>query len=113
MKFNAKDFPEQGVSLIVPSDPSFGHLQAKLESTSIDDPYSVFLKNTSSRAVVGYSLKWQCLDGTGETADRNLSNDRHLSNIVSWVFLHGEESDRRAAVDRSENMKYYEEFRMN
>lgn len=104
MRFNARDFPDHGVSLIVPSDPSFGHLKAKLESTSIHDPYSVFLKNTSPRAVVGYSIKWQCLDGRGETSDRNLANDRHLNNIVSWVFLHGEESDRRAAVNGSEDI---------
>jgi hypothetical protein len=66
MRFNARDFPEHGVSLIVPSDPSFGHLQAKLDSTSIHDPYSVLLRNTGTRAVVGYSIKWQCFDGRGD-----------------------------------------------
>lgn len=101
MRFEARDFPEHGVSLIVPSDPSFGHLQAKLESTSFRDPYSVLLKNTGTRAVVGYSLKWQCFDGRGETSDRNLSNDRNFNRIVSYIFLHGEESDHRAAVNGS------------
>jgi hypothetical protein len=104
MRFEARDFPEHGVSLIVPSDPSFGHLLTKLESTSIQDPYSVLLKNTGTRAVVGYSLKWQCFDDRGETSDRNLSNDRNLNNCITWVFLHGEESDRKEAVNLSEDL---------
>ncbi len=104
MRFEARDFPEHGVSLIVPSDPSFGNLQAKSKSTSIHDPYSVLLKNTGTRAVVGYSFKWQCFDDRGETSDRNLSNDRNLNKMVSWVFLHGEESDRKEALDRSEEI---------
>ena len=104
MKLNARDFPEHGVSLIVPSDPSFGHLQAKLEHPSIHDRYSVFLENNSTRAVVGYSIKWQCFDDRGEIPDRDLSNDRNLNSIVSWVFLHGEESDRRAALNGSEDI---------
>jgi hypothetical protein len=104
VKFNARDFPEHGVSLIVPSDPSFGDLLAKLEPPSIPDRYSVFLKNSSTRSVVGYSIKWQCFDDRGETVDRNLSNDRQLTGIVSWVFLHGEEPDRIALLNRSEDI---------
>ncbi len=104
MRFEARDFPEHGVSFIVPSDPSFARLLSKSESTSIHDPYSVLLKNTGARAVVGYSIKWQCFDDRGEVPDRNLSNDRDLRRIVSWIFLHGEESDRRAALDRSEDI---------
>jgi hypothetical protein len=101
MKFNVKDFPEHGISLIVPLDPSFGGV-AKLpraESTSHDDSYSVLLKNTGNRAVVGYSIKWECFEGKGNSSDRNVSRDRNVSNIVSWIFLHGDEFDRRAAVN--------------
>jgi len=104
VRHNAKDFPEHGISLIVPSDPSFGHLLSNREAPSIQDPYSVLLKNTSTRSVAGYSLKWQCFDGSGETASRNLSNDRHLNRIVSWVFLQGEESARQKAIDAADNI---------
>lgn len=104
MRFDARDFPEHGVSLIVPSDPSFGHLLTKLESTSNHDPYSVLLKNSGTRAVVGYSINWQCFDDSRETSDRNLSNDRNFNKIVSWVFLHGKESDRKEAMNRSEDI---------
>src|SRR6266404_1059707 len=94
VNFNVKDFPEHGISLIAPSDATIGNLMVKLvkpSSTSIDDSYSVFLKNAGSHAVVGYSIKWECFDDRGDAPDRDVSNDRHVSNIISYVFLHGEE----------------------
>lgn len=104
VRFNAKDFPEHGVSLIVPSDPSFGKLLSQVRSVSGDDPYLVFLNNTSSRAVVGYSIKWECFDGKVEDANRSLANDRNVSHIVAWIFLKGEESARSAAIKASEEI---------
>lgn len=98
VRFDAKDFPEHGILLITPSDPSFTHLEAKLtnrKGASIADSYSVFLKNTGSRAVVGYRIRWECVDGRGEVSRKD------VSNIVSWIFLHGDESDRRSAINRS------------
>lgn len=99
VKYNIKDLPEHGISLIAPSDPSFTN-----GKTVTIDPYSVLLKNTSSRAVVGFAIKWECFDGRGDASDRNLSKDRNLSHLVSWVFLHGEESDRSAAVNESKEI---------
>ena len=54
--FNVRDFPEHGIYLIGPFDEGFAKMAAQLnEEASITDllPYSVFLKNTSSRSVVG------------------------------------------------------------
>lgn len=98
VRFGVKDFPEHGIFLITPSHPSFKHLEAKLtnhKGASIADSYSVFLKNTGSRTVVGYRIKWECVDSRGDAAGRD------VSNIVSWIFLHGEEDDRREAINRS------------
>jgi hypothetical protein len=98
VRFEVKDFPEHGIFLITPSNPSFTSLEAKLtnhKGASIAGSYSVFLKNTGKRAVVGYRIKWGCIDSRGEAAGRD------VSNIVSWIFLHGEEDDRRRAVKRS------------
>ena len=98
MRFNAKELPEHGISLITPSNPSFKNLEAKLtksKGASIADSYSVFLKNTGGRSIVGYRIKWECADSGG------VASDRDTSNIVSWIFLHGEESDRRKALNRS------------
>lgn len=101
VRFNVKDFPEHGVSLIVPSNPSFDNLQAKVPMPESNDSYSVILKNTGNRSVVGYAIKWECFDAKGEASDRDLSKDRNLSHLVSWVFLHGKESERIAAMNGS------------
>ena len=85
VKFNLKDLPEHGISLIAPSAPNIY-------------PYSVLLKNTSSRAVVGYSIKWECFDGKNESAARNTSYDRHLRSNLGVVFLYGEETERKAIL---------------
>lgn len=101
VRLNVKDVPEHGISLIGPSDPSFADLRDKLPKTKaarIGDSYSVFLKNTGSRAVVGYRIKWECFDGGGAVSSWD------VSNIVGWIFLHGEESDRRMALNRSEDV---------
>jgi len=98
VKFDVKDFPEHGISLIAPSDPSLADMEVKLTKpkfTSIANSYSAFLKNTGSRAVVGYRIKWECVDSRGEVSERD------VSNIVSWIFLYGKESDRRMALNKS------------
>lgn len=98
VNFNLKDFPAHGISLFAPSDPAYH------KDRSIIDPYSVILKNTSTKAIVGYSIKWECFDGKRGLADRDVSHDRSVSHIVSWVFLHGEDSERKAAIGTSEEI---------
>jgi hypothetical protein len=94
MKFNLKDFPEEGISLIAPTDAAFAkNLPA--------DPYSVVLKNTSSRAVAGYAVKWECSDGRTEDVNRSVSYDRIVSNVAAVIFLHGEEKERRDVINRT------------
>ena len=68
-------------------------------------PYSVILKNTSKRSVVGYSLKWQCGDGQTQTAaTSDLSNDRVVSHVVGFAFMYGEESERKAILNTVEDV---------
>lgn len=101
VSFGVKDFPAHGVSLIGPSDPSFAGMVAKhasAKSASRDDSGSVFLKNTGNRAIVGHRIKWECVDSSGDVSTGA------VSNIVSWIFLHGEEADRRLALNRSDEI---------
>lgn len=98
LRFEVKDFPERGILLIPPSDPAFARMEAALappEPAAMADSYSVFLKNDAGRAVVGYRIKWECVDGGGEVSAKD------VSNVVSWIFLHGEEAARGAALGRS------------
>lgn len=99
VKFNIKDLPEHGIVLMPPSDPTLIKGRAVLI-----DPYSVLLKNTSTRAIVGYSIKWECSDGKAETSARNLSLDRILLHTLGVVFLYGEESERRLMLNRLEDV---------
>lgn len=98
MKYNIKDLPKHGISLLAPSDPA---LSKDLKPI---DPYSVFLRNTSSRPIVGYSIKWECDDGKRESATRNTFYDRHLRSNLGVVFMYGDEIDRRAILDRLEEV---------
>lgn len=99
VKFNLKDLPEHGISLVAPSDPAF------TKGTTVRiDPHSAILRNTSNRWVVGYSLKWQCSDGQTETTNRNLSNDRLVSHVVGFSFMYGEESERKAILNTVEDV---------
>ena len=99
MKINIRDLREHGISLIAPSD---------LRSTHGKDvaiyPYSILLKNTSGRLVVGYSIKWECFDGKGESAARDLSHDRKFSNSLGFAFMYGEESERRAILKNADEV---------
>lgn len=94
MNYNIKDLSEHGISLIAPSDP------ALTTNRKAFDPYSVVIRNDSSRAVVGYSIKWQCFDGKTEAVGRDESRDQVFSNILGVVFMHGEESERKGVLTR-------------
>lgn len=72
VQISIKDFPIHGLELIGPSDPAFKDKISTLlkdkKNPVVDTlkPYSVFLKNTGNKAIVGYWLKWEMikLDGT-------------------------------------------------
>ena len=98
VKYNIKDLPEHGISLISPSDATVS------KSPKTVDPYSVVIRNRSSRAVVGYSIKWECFDGKNESANRDISYDHWFSNILGVVFLHGEETERRNVLSTLEEV---------
>ena len=93
VKYNIKDFPEHGISLIGPTDAALG-------KTVAANPYSVLLKNTSNRMVVGYAIKWECTNGTTESVSRSLSFDRVVSNVASVVFMYGKEPHRGEIMTR-------------
>ena len=98
VKYNIKDLPKYAISLLAPSDSA---LSKELKPI---DPYSVFLRNTSSRPIVGYSIKWECFDSKNESARRNTFNDRHLRSNLGVVFMYGEETDRKAILNRLEEV---------
>jgi hypothetical protein len=99
VKFNVKGLPEHSVSLIAPSDP----ILTAGRDVSIY-PYSIVLRNSSSKAVVGYSIKWECFDGKRESPTRDMSHDRKFSNSYGFAFMYGEESERRAVLKNADEV---------
>jgi hypothetical protein len=99
VKFNVKGLPEHSVSLIASSDP----ILTGGRTVSVD-PYTVVLRNTSSKAVVGYSIKWECFDGKMESPTRDMSHDRKFSNSFGFAFMYGDESERRAVLNNADEV---------
>lgn len=79
IRYSSQDLPEQGLIIVKPSDPEFNDLAATLlTEQEIPDfekikPFSIFLKNNSTKAVVGHSIVWQFKDSTGKKTDRTIN----------------------------------------
>lgn len=75
VRYSAKDLPEHGIIIILPTDAEFdvlaGTLLAKQNDPDFEKikPFSIFLKNSSSKAVVAHSIVWKFVDATGKIAD--------------------------------------------
>ena len=66
-----RDLPESGFSIILPSDPTFDTQLIKLGLGSRADVQtlrqcSVILKNSSTRSIVAFALRWVVVDPTGK-----------------------------------------------
>lgn len=98
--FQTKDFPEHGVHLIGPWHPSFAKLAQMMKSDEVSGTAipPVFLQNTSKHSVVGYRITWTCVDKA------RIADVRDKSNIISYVFLHADESERIQAMARDLNV---------
>src|SRR5204862_7978389 len=62
VRFNKRDLPKHGVNIITSADPSFAATASKYfknKSPEILKPFSVFIKNSGNRLIVGYALTWQ------------------------------------------------------
>jgi hypothetical protein len=92
--FQTKDFPKVGVHLIGPWAPSFAKLAQLVKSDEISGTAlpPVFLQNTSKHSVVGYRITWTCVDKA------RIADVRDKSNVMSYVFLHADESERIQAM---------------
>jgi hypothetical protein len=98
VKFNIKDVPEHGLLIISPSDPSFDNMMAvylrSKPGVPLNDlkPFSIFIKNTSNRTVVGYTLKWECIKADGTVIPQI------AEYATTWALTDVGESDFEAAM---------------
>jgi hypothetical protein len=102
IKLNINDLPEDGIILVSPSDPNFDKEVDSLSNgnlsnyqTFIDDakPFCVFIKNTGTKGIAGYRLKWELLKADGEvitewssaSAPALLSRDDRPSSRITML----------------------------
>ncbi len=96
IRIHAKDLPDEGITILLPSDPSFESRfteQVRGESATVKDsirPFSIFLENKSQHTVVGYMIQWCFVGDDGKnncfrrafTASRALMEGEDLSEEV-------------------------------
>jgi len=73
-----RDLAESGFSIILPSESSFDAELMKLglnNSTETKElkPFSVILKNSSTRSIVAFALRWTAADATGNVTTHDRS----------------------------------------
>lgn len=77
--YSSQDLPEHGLIIIKPSDPEFNHLATILQSEKeiLDfekiKPFSIFLKNNNTKAIVGHSIVWQFTDSSGGKTEQAIN----------------------------------------
>lgn len=73
-QLNTKDFPEDGIVIIAPSNPAFRtEVSSLLRNRQVElfslveavEPYCFLVRNNSSQEVVGCSITWEIVDTSG------------------------------------------------
>lgn len=102
VQINLKDLPEEGIILVSPSDPTFDQEAASLVNGNQSEgmqfvdaakPFCVFIKNTGTREIAGYRLKWELLKADGQviidwssaSAPTLLSRDNNSSRRITMA----------------------------
>jgi len=99
IKFDVKDLPEHGLSIITPSSPSFDELLASylkdrpLISAEDIRPSSVFLLNTGDKTVVAYKIRWECMKQDGSIINKD------VSYAVTWRLMDEGAGDGDGAIN--------------
>jgi hypothetical protein len=82
LTFGKKDFPQDGLMVITPSDPAFdSELSSALKKTNNElseliqaaKPFSVFVRNSSDLSIVGCSLEWIIVKPDGSVLNQGQS----------------------------------------
>ena len=94
-----RDLADDGFSIVAPSDSSF---ESELQHLNFDKkpemstlkPFSVILRNSSSRSVVAFAIKWVVSDASGKVLTRSF-NYIEPSGLLDG----GREKTKRALVE--------------
>jgi hypothetical protein len=75
VRFNKRDFPERGVHIITPLDPSFDAQALKHFKNKPPEglkPFSIFIHNSGSKMVLAYALTWKFVRQDGQVITKTV-----------------------------------------
>ena len=104
MKFNKKDSPEHGVSIITAADPAFQGLMSTYSGrhpqAPVNDlrPVSVFIENATEKTIVGLKLSWVCKKADGTTVDQV------ISETTLWALTNTLGPNTESALKRADRV---------
>lgn len=81
------DWQQKGISLVPASSSEFVNTAPSLTPSNAPPnissayPYSFILKNTTSRTIIAFGVRWTCVDGAGQSR----SHDRVWSNLSNFT----------------------------
>jgi hypothetical protein len=75
VRFNKRDFPERGVHIVTPLDPSFDEKVRKhFKKRNPEElkPFSVLIYNSGSKMVLAYALTWKLIRQDGQVITKTV-----------------------------------------
>ncbi|MGB9181172.1 MAG: hypothetical protein WCB68_18205 [Pyrinomonadaceae bacterium] len=110
---NATGLPQDGLSIICPSDESYGRMVETLLQDQRNavvetlQPYSVFIKNTGTRTVVACRLKWEMrkADGTVKTENTGF--------VTLWRLMNRGASGTGGYVIKPNSTRFFSPFNLD
>jgi hypothetical protein len=94
LQFNVKDLPETGLTIVTPASRDFdGAVKAQFgtNSAAVEPllPFSILIKNSGSRSVIAYTLKWELMRGDGQT----ITQTRSYTTLWKLMGVEGDDRD--------------------
>lgn len=94
LQFNVKDIPESGLTITTPANQDFDSaVKARFgtKSAAIEPllPFSILIKNSGTRSVIAYTLKWELMRGDGQT----LTQTRSYTTLWKLMGVEGADTD--------------------
>lgn len=107
-KISVQGLPEHGLNLVGPADSSYDQMIESLVSDNPDAgtiqalrPYSVFVKNTSGRAVVACLLRWEFVRADGKVAAET------TGFVATWRLMNQDPTEGGGTVIRPKSTRFF------
>jgi hypothetical protein len=105
LQFKVKDLPESGLTIITPTSQDFDDAvkaRFRTNSAAVEPllPFSILIKNSGSRSVIAYTLKWELTRADGRTVTQA------RSYTTLWKLMGAEGSDEDGNIIRPNSFAF-------